>query len=147
MLIFYPLVSVTACYAGVRLLSTAPQQEIKRRKLILLMTVLVNIGILVVLKYVNFGIYTIDGIARLFGSSEELIRSVDFLIPLGVSFYTFSLLGYVVDVYYGIAKPQRNYLKMMLYGMYFPVVISGPILRYREDGEQFLSRMLLTTVR
>ncbi len=137
MLILYPLVSVTACYAGVCLLSAVPQQEIKRRKLILLMTILVNIGILVVLKYVNFGIYTIDGIARLFGSSEELIRSVDFLIPLGVSFYTFSLLGYVVDVYYGIAKPQRNYLKMMLYGMYFPVVISGPILRYREDGEQF----------
>ena len=73
------------------------------------------------------------------GSSETLIRSVDFLIPLGVSFYTFSLLGYVVDVYYGIARPQENYLKLLLYGMYFPVILSGPILKYREHGEQFFA--------
>ena len=140
LLILYPIVSVTACYAGIRLLEAVPAEEIEhvqRRKVILFAVIMVNIGILIVLKYVNFGIYTIDGIARLFGSSETLIRSVDFLIPLGVSFYTFSLLGYVVDVYYGIAKPQRNYLKLMLYGMYFPAIISGPILKYREHGEQF----------
>ncbi|MCH5258140.1 MAG: MBOAT family protein [Lachnospiraceae bacterium] len=137
MLILYPVVSVTACYAGIRMLAAVPEGNAQRRKCILLVTVLVNIGILVVLKYVNFGIYTIDGIARLFGSSETLIRSVDFLIPLGVSFYTFSLLGYVIDVYYGIAEPQKNYLKLMLYGMYFAVIISGPILKYREHGEQF----------
>ena len=137
MLILYPVVSVTACYAGIRLLAAAPAEDTGRRRGILIFTVLVNIGILVVLKYVNFGIYTIDGIAKLFGSSAALIRSVDFLIPLGVSFYTFSLLGYVIDVYYGIAKPQGNYLKLMLYGMYFPAIISGPILKYREHGEQF----------
>ena len=136
-LILYPVVSVTACYAGIFLLSSVPAEDAKKRKGILALTVMVNIGILVVLKYVNFGIYTIDGIAKLFGSSRTLIKSVDFLIPLGVSFYTFSLLGYVIDVYYGIAKPQKNYLKLMLYGMYFPAVISGPILKYREHGEQF----------
>ena len=136
-LILYPVVSVTACYAGSRLLAKTPAEEEKRRKGILLLTVLVNIGILVVLKYVNFGIYTIDGMARLFGSNRTLIESVDFLVPLGVSFYTFSLLGYVIDVYYGIGKPQQNFLKLALYGMYFPVIISGPILKYREHGEQF----------
>lgn len=136
-LILYPLVSVSACYVGIRMLAAVAAEEAGKRRQILVMTILVNIGILVVLKYVNFGIYTIDGIARLFGSSEELIKSVDFLIPLGVSFYTFSLLGYVVDVYYGIAEPQKNYLKLLLYGMYFPVVLSGPILQYREHGEQF----------
>ena len=137
MLILYPFVSVTACYAGIRMLGTAGTEDQKRRRWILAATILVNIGILVVLKYVNFGIYTIDGIARMFGSSKTLIRSVDFLVPLGVSFYTFSLLGYVIDVYYGIAKPQGNYGKLMLYGMYFPVILSGPILKYREHGEQF----------
>lgn len=136
-LILYPVVSVSACYAGIRLLADAPAEAVKRRKVILALTILVNIGILAVLKYVNFGIYTIDGIAGLFGASRTLIQSVDFLIPLGVSFYTFSLLGYVIDVYYGIAKPQNNYLKLMLYGMYFPAIISGPILKYREHGEQF----------
>ena len=136
-LILYPVASVTACYAGVRILLSLPAEETRKRKSALAMTILVNIGILVILKYINFGIYTIDGIARLLGSSEELIRSVDFLIPLGVSFYTFSLLGYVIDVYYGIAEPQKNYLKLLLYGMYFPAIISGPILQYREHGEQF----------
>ena len=138
-LILYPVVSVTACYAGTRLLLHSPAEAVNRRRWILAVTVLINIGILVVLKYVNFGIYTIDGIARMLGSSETLIRSVDFLIPLGVSFYTFSLLGYVVDVYYGIARPQENYLKLLLYGMYFPVILSGPILKYREHGEQFFA--------
>ena len=138
-LILYPVVSVTACYAGTRLLLPSPAEAVNRRRWILAVTVLINIGILVVLKYVNFGIYTIDGIARMLGSSETLIRSVDFLIPLGVSFYTFSLLGYVVDVYYGIARPQENYLKLLLYGMYFPVILSGPILKYREHGEQFFA--------
>lgn len=146
-LILYPIVSVTACYVGIRLLSQLSDKEAaqgegqreKKRRGVLFMTVLVNIGVLVVLKYVNFGIYTIDGIANIFGSSGELLKRVDFLIPLGVSFYTFSLLGYVIDVYYGIAKPQTNYLKLMLYGMYFPVIISGPILKYREHGEQFFT--------
>lgn len=138
-LILYPVASVTACYAGSRLLGKTPEEDTGKRKLILMLTILVNIGILVVLKYVNFGIYTIDGVARLFGSSRTLIESVDFLVPLGVSFYTFSLLGYVIDVYYGIARLQHNFLKLALYGMYFPVIISGPILKYREHGEQFFA--------
>lgn len=116
-----------------------PEEQTGRRRAILWLTIAANLGVLVVLKYVNFGIYTIDGIAKLFGSSEELIRSVDFMVPLGVSFYTFSLLGYVVDVYNGIAIPQKNYAKLALYGMYFPVILSGPILKYREHGEQFFS--------
>ena len=99
-LILYPVVSVTACYAGSRLLAKTPAEEEKRRKGILLLTVLVNIGILVVLKYVNFGIYTIDGMARLFGSNRTLIESVDFLLPLGVSFYTFFFFFYVFVVYF-----------------------------------------------
>lgn len=138
-LILYPVVSVTACYGGSRLLAQTPEEQVRKRKGILLITILVNIGILMVLKYVNFGIYTIDGVARLFGSSRTLIESVDFLVPLGVSFYTFSLLGYVIDVYYGMAKPQENFWKLALYGMYFPVIISGPILKYREHGEQFFA--------
>lgn len=137
LLILYPIVSVSACYLGIRFLDGLPAEKEKERKAVLLITILVNIGILVVLKYVNFGIYTIDGIAHLFGRSDALIGSVDFLVPLGVSFYTFSLLGYVVDVYYKIAVPQKNFLKLALYGMYFPVIISGPILKYREHGEQF----------
>ncbi len=99
-----------------------------------------NIGVLFVLKYVNFVINTVNGIAGLAGRQEALLHGWSLLVPLGVSFYTFTLLGYVIDVYYGIAAPQKNFGKLALYGMYFPVMISGPILQYRECGEQFFER-------
>lgn len=136
-LLLYPLTSVTVCYAGARLLSATPAEAENRRRGILLMTILVNIGILFALKYVNFLINTLDGVAALFGGPGELVSGVDFLAPLGVSFYTFSLLGYVIDVYYGLADAQKNFGKLALYGLYFPNLISGPILKYREHAAQF----------
>lgn len=138
-LMFYPVLSVSACYTGTRLLSQTPAQEEKKRRRILMMTILVNIGILFVLKYVNFLINTANGAAYLLGVSENPISGVDFLVPLGISFYTFSLLGYVIDVYYGLAAHQENGFKLALYGLYFPNLISGPILKYREQAEQFFA--------
>lgn len=136
-LLLYPLVSVTACFLGAGLLAKVPVEEEKKRRGILTLTILVNIAILFVLKYVNFVIYTADGIVDIFGGPEKLFAGVDFLVPLGVSFYTFSLLGYVIDVYYGLAVPQNNFGKLALYGLYFPNLISGPILKYREHADQF----------
>lgn len=138
-LILYPLVSVAACHTGTRLLAETPSEEEKKRRGILLVTILVNIGILFALKYVNFLINTADGLVSLLGGPEGLIPGVDFLVPLGVSFYTFSLLGYVIDVYYGLAGHQENGWKLALYGLYFPNLISGPILKYREHAEQFFA--------
>lgn len=135
MLILYPLASVAACYIGTRIM--AGTEDAKKRKYALLFVIAVNIGILVALKYVNFGINTINGVAGIFGHSDHLINGLSLLVPLGVSFYTFSLIGYVMDVYYGLTKPQQNFGKLALYGMYFPTIISGPILKYRECGEQF----------
>ncbi|MBQ6805852.1 MAG: MBOAT family protein [Lachnospiraceae bacterium] len=134
-LILYPLVSVAVCYGGTRMM--AETEDAKKRRIALLFVIAVNVGILVALKYINFGINTVNGIAGMFGHTEKLLNGFALLVPLGVSFYTFSLLGYVVDVYYGIAQPQLNFRKLALYGMYFPTIISGPILKYRECGEQF----------
>lgn len=135
-LILYPLVSVAACYLGVR--AIAGSEDLGKKKRALFAVIAVNLGILFLLKYINFGINTINGIANIIKHTETPpLRGFHLLAPLGVSFYTFSLLGYVIDVYYGIAKPQRNFGKLALYGMYFPAMISGPILKYRECGEQF----------
>lgn len=134
-LILYPVVSCLIAYAGIRMLSA--NESPKKRKLILAAVVVSQIGILFVLKYVNFGIQTINGLAMLLGKQENLIAGYHLLVPVGISFYTFSILGYVIDVYNGIAAPQKNFFKLALYGMYFPAVLSGPIMRYREDGEQF----------
>lgn len=138
-LILYPLVSVGACYLGTNALARAPQEAEKVRRGILIVTILVNVGILFALKYVNFFINTLDGVVHLFGGPDELIAGTDFLVPLGVSFYTFSLLGYVIDVYYGLADVQKNFGKLALYGLYFPNLISGPILKYREHAAQFFA--------
>lgn len=138
-LVIYPFVSVGACHIGTALLEAAPAEAAGRRRWILLMTILVNIGILFALKYVNFFINTMDGVVHLFGGPDRPIAGVDFLVPLGVSFYTFSLLGYVIDVYYGLAAHQKNVLKLALYGLYFPNLVSGPILKYREHAEQFFA--------
>lgn len=134
-LICYPVLSVAVSYLGIRAMTRT--EEEKKRKTALAAVLIVNLGILFVLKYINFGIYTFNGIAGFFGASGPVLHGFHFPIPLGVSFYTFSLLGYVIDVYYGIAKPQPDLAKFALYGMYFPVMISGPILRYRECGGQF----------
>ncbi|MCH5255761.1 MAG: MBOAT family protein [Lachnospiraceae bacterium] len=134
-LILYPIFSVAVCYIGIRVISSTENES--KKKAALIAVIAVNIGILVILKYVNFGINSINGIAKFMGHNGNVFKRFKFLAPLGVSFYTFSLLGYVVDVYYGIAGVQMNPLKLALYGMYFPAVISGPILKYRECGEQF----------
>lgn len=133
-LILYPAAACLVAYAGICAMGRTV--DVKKRRLALGFVVLLLIGCLFVLKYVNFGINTINGIAGVLGFGD-IIAGFRFMIPLGISFYTFSVLGYVIDVYNQIAEPQKNFFKMALYGMYFPVILSGPILRYREEGEQF----------
>lgn len=133
-LILYPAAACLVAYAGICAMGRTV--DVKKRRLALGCVVLLLIGCLFVLKYVNFGINTINGIAGVLGFGD-IIAGFRFMIPLGISFYTFSVLGYVIDVYNQIAEPQKNFFKMALYGMYFPVILSGPILRYREEGEQF----------
>ncbi len=134
-LILYPIVAATSTYLGIRLLEKCSKPI--KRKLILWGVILLNLGILVTLKYINFGINTVNGLGGLFGGNDEIFQLSTFLIPLGLSFYTLSLIGYIIDVYNGIATVQKNFFKLALYGMYFPTMISGPILQYRECGEQF----------
>lgn len=137
MLILYPIAACGIAYTGIQVI--AGSEDIKKRRLSLFVVVFLLIGILFLLKYINFIINTFNGIGAILGLGESLIKGLGFLVPLGISFYTFSILGYVIDVYNGIAKPQKNLFKMVLYGMYFPAILSGPILKYREDGEHFFS--------
>ncbi len=134
-LILYPIAACLAAYAGICFMERS--EEIKKRRAALILVVLLLVGSLFVLKYVNFGINTINGIAGICRGGKGIINGFQFLVPLGISFYTFSILGYVIDIYNKIARPQKNFFKLALYGMYFPAILSGPILRYREDGEQF----------
>lgn len=133
-LIVYPVAASVICDLGMRRIAAA--EDAKKKKRILLWVIGLNLTCLILLKYINFGINTVNGIAGLFGF-EEVLHGLRWLVPMGISYYTLTLLGFVVDVYFGIAKPLNNPWKTAVYGMYFPCMISGPILRFREEGEQF----------
>ncbi|MGN0666774.1 MAG: MBOAT family O-acyltransferase [Huintestinicola sp.] len=104
------------------------------RSLFLAMSVIYNLGVLFVFKYLNFSVNTINS---LFGSNIQ-IREI--LLPIGISFYTFQIMSYVIDVYRGNAKVQKNIVNLALYVSMFPQLIAGPIVRYVDVEKQILVR-------
>ena len=101
----------------------------KRRKFYLIVTLVLMIGELAALKYVRFFLNTAGIISGLFGNRLEF-SFTGFLAPLGISYYTLSLVGYVLDVYWEKYPHQRNVFKQLLFACYFPQLTSGPITRY-----------------
>ena len=148
-LVLYPLLAAGISFGGIKIMLKAKEQEAALlskgrqpdhiRRAALLLVIIINVAVLFLLKYVNFCINTVNGIAYLSGHNDALLPGLNWLVPLGISYYSLSLIGYVVDVYFGIAEPVRNPAKVTLYGMFFPCMLSGPILRFREDGEQFFA--------
>jgi alginate O-acetyltransferase complex protein AlgI len=108
-------------------------QGIKRKRIFVLSVILV-LGQLVYFKYTNFFIETINSISSGFG-----LHAISFLkiaIPLGISFYTFHLLSYLIDVYRKKRAPFQKLSGFILYIMLFPKLIAGPIVRYHEFADQ-----------
>ncbi len=111
------------------------EQIKKRQKKLLLLCLGIDLGILVVLKYTNFAIFNINSVLRLFQAGE--LSFLDLMLPMGISFYTFQTVGYLVDVYRGKYEPQKNLAKLALFVSFFPQLIQGPISRY-DDLSQTL---------
>jgi alginate O-acetyltransferase complex protein AlgI len=105
-----------------------------KKKVVLIATVISNISILVFVKYLDFLISTINYLSGLSIPLREIS------MPLGVSFFTFHSLTYVVDVYRGAAKAQKNYAHLLLYISMFPKLILGPIVRYADIERQITDR-------
>ena len=107
----------------------------KKKRMIMTLVLLLNFGILGVVKYGNFVTTNLNSLFRHFHSGTE-IPVVDFLLPLGISFYTFQSMGYLIDVYRGKYRAERNVLKLGLFTSYFPSILQGPINRHDELAEQ-----------
>ncbi len=107
----------------------------KKAKLWLVLGLVVNLGILATLKYSNFFINNINLASSLVGSSAR-IPQLNLLAPLGISFYTMSVVGYLLDVYWDICPAQTNLVKTALFVGYWPQLTSGPITRYNEVKDQ-----------
>lgn len=100
----------------------------RKRRLWLVGCLFVTIGILSVTKYTNF---VIDNINSVLSGTASLER-VELIVPMGISFYTFQSVGYVIDVYRGKQEAQRNFFKLALFVSFFPQLVQGPISRYGD---------------
>ena len=107
------------------------EDGLKKRRKWLLFGLLLNLGILAVCKYTNFAIANVNGILHFFGQMEGF-SPIDLLLPMGISFYTFQSLGYLIDVYRGKYPPQESLYQYALFVSFFPQMIQGPISRYDD---------------
>jgi alginate O-acetyltransferase complex protein AlgI len=101
------------------------------RRLLLTGSIATNLGLLAFFKYTNFFLDTTTSLAGVFGWVLPR-RTLNLILPLGISFYTFETISYVVDVYRGRLRPVRNLLDYSLFIMFFPHLVAGPIVRPRD---------------
>jgi D-alanyl-lipoteichoic acid acyltransferase DltB (MBOAT superfamily) len=97
-----------------------------KKKSWMLVCLLFNIAILAILKYTNFIIQNINNI------THGNMSFVDLIVPLGISFYTFKAIGYLLDIYWNKCEIQKNFFKFTLFVSFFPQLIQGPISRYKD---------------
>lgn len=104
------------------------------RRNLLLLSLFINLGLLLFFKYTNFLLNVYFGLTT--GESSPYV--LDLLTPVGISYFVFKTLSYIIDIYKrNIRKPEKNYINYLLYVSFFPNILSGPILRARELLPQF----------
>ncbi len=108
----------------------------KRKKALLIISLLANIGILSIFKYANFGISNINALAQIINWNYS-INLLTILLPIGLSFHTFQSLSYVIEVYRGNQKAEKNLGIFALYVMFYPQLVAGPIERPQHLLHQF----------
>jgi len=109
-----------------------------KRKLFLILSISLNLGLLTYFKYCNFFIDNLNGLLSFMSVGE--LKWVNVVLPIGISFYTFESITYVVDVYRKEHKPLTNFFQYQLYILFFPKLIAGPIVRFSEIADQITGR-------
>ncbi len=108
------------------------------KKILCIASVVLCLASLGLFKYADWFIQTING----FLNGAVLIPEPHLLLPIGISFYTFQALSYIVDVYRGDVPAQRNAMRVLLYISFFPQLIAGPIIRYHDVDDQLQQRTI-----
>jgi len=99
---------------------------------------LFNFGILAAIKYTDFAVLNINLLLKFLGGNSEL-SFFRFALPMGISFYTFQTMGYIIDVYRGKQRAEKSLFKLALFTSFFPQVIQGPISRFGDLSETLFS--------
>ncbi len=102
-----------------------------RRKWLIVLSLIVNLGLLGFFKYADFALDTTQTLMQMFGSNIALPK-LDLVLPMGLSFYTFVALSYTIDVYRGEILPERNFWRFFLYICFFPHLMAGPVIRAKD---------------
>lgn len=110
-----------------------------RARLLLAVCIAINLGALAWYKYAGFAITSLDALLEKFSLKALTVPEV--ILPLGISFYIFHSISYVVDVYRKVATAQKDPVKLGLYISFFPQLIAGPIVRYHEISDQLSKRV------
>ena len=111
----------------------ATQRFRRYRKPLLVLSIVSSLGFLLYFKYADFFLENLNGL----GGNVPLLRLA---LPVGISFYTFQILSYTVDVYRGEVRAQRNPIDLACYVTFFPQLIAGPIVRYKDIAAQLRDR-------
>lgn len=126
------IITILANYVGAILIDRHESQV--RRKLILMITIIVDLSFLIYFKYFNFIIDNING----FLATE--FSFLDVIMPIGISFYTFQAMSYLMDVYRREERAQKDIYKLALYIVLFPQLVAGPIVKYHDVCAQIEER-------
>ena len=103
-------------------------KEDKRKNLILLFSLITNLGILGFFKYANFFVAEASDLLTIVGFQPN-ISTLNIILPVGISFYTFQTMSYTIDIYRRKMKPTRNFPDFALFVAFFPQLVAGPIER------------------
>ena len=126
-LLLLPIIAITfISYVAAR--KIAKSQSIKVKRGLLLFTLIVCLGTLFVFKYIDFCVGLGYIVASWFGV-EATFSGFNIILPMGISFYTFQTLSYVIDVYRGTVEPERHFGYYSLFVVFFPQLVAGPIER------------------
>ena len=134
--IFILLASVYVNFLIVKKLDASENKN--TRRLMVGLSVAINIGLLAYFKYANFFMENFNAVLKHFGFEQVAWTAV--LLPIGISFYTFQTLTYSVDVYRNVHKPLKKVSDYALYIIMFPQLIAGPIVRYNFIADQIVDR-------
>lgn len=135
--VFLMIFSILVNYIFGRLMDKNRGRQ-KRMKLLLVLSVVIDLGLLSVFKYTDFIITNVNAI---FGSSFDLLNIA---LPIGISFYTFQAMSYTIDVYRNDVRVQKNLIDFGMYITMFPQLIAGPIVRYADVQDQLADRSVTT---
>ncbi len=119
-------------------------EDDSKRKKLLTFSVFVNIGLLFYFKYCNFFIENVNTLLSSVKINQLQLLKV--VLPIGISFYTFETITYLVDVYRKLHKPLSNFKDYLLYILFFPKLIAGPIVRYHDLADQISNRTSNETI-